>query len=111
MAYSWVPSGALISYWTTACWPAALSGLNDSDMPAKTLSRTPSTPPSCCWMALTSSSFDLASTVPLSDEKSEASIWLMRLGLLGRRRPPASTAVSPKPTRTDTLSTSRAAYP
>ena len=69
MAYSWVPSGALSSYWTTACWPAAFSGLNESDMPAKTLSGTPSTPPSCCWMALTSSSFDFSSTAVFSDEE------------------------------------------
>src|SRR4029450_6145782 len=87
MAYSWTPSGALISYWTTACWPAALSGLNDSDMPANTLSSTPSTPPSCCWMAPTSSSLELRSTAPFSDEKSEASIWLMG-------RPPCSAATA-----------------
>src|SRR5215211_7197466 len=87
MAYSWAPSGALISYWTTACWPAALSGLNDSDMPAKTWSSTPATPPSCCWMAPTSSSLELRSTASFSDEKSEASIWLMG-------RPPCSAATA-----------------
>src|SRR5919106_5634428 len=106
MAYSWAPSGALISYWTTACWPAALSGLNDSDMPANTWSSTPSTPPSCCWMAATSSSLELRSTAPFSDEKSEASIWLMgRPPCSGR--PPAAAAGSPKPTAPDTPSTSR----
>jgi hypothetical protein len=48
---------------------------------------------------LTSSSLDRCSTAALSDEKSEASIWLMLQGLLARRRPPASATVCPKPTR------------
>ena len=91
MAYSWLPSGALISYWTTACWPAALAGLNDSDMPANTLSRTPSTPPSCCWMAPTSSSFDFGLDRPLQRREVRG------VDLAHAARPPwSATAVFPE---------------
>ena len=88
MAYSWLPSGALISYWTTACWPAALAGLNDSAMPAKTLSRTPSTPPSCSWMAPTSSSFERCSTALLQRREVRG------VDLAHAARPPCSAAVT-----------------
>src|SRR5215218_1179390 len=94
MAHSWVPSGALISYWTVACWPAALAGLKESAMPANTCPRTPLTPPSCCWMAATSSSLDFCSTAALSAERSEASMVMKEASLLGGGRGLATVGCS-----------------